>query len=440
MNIITVDTINYDHDKIKTKKYISPQSGLNYTIISSKIETDKDGEILENPYPEYRSIVTTENPTELLCFAQPSPIKYDTFIEFYNGLTDKNNEIIINELVEGTLICLYYDKRNSSWEISTRSSVECNYWFVRTEYGNTNPSQKTFREMFYDAIGTNDLNYHFEMYNTNYCYSFILQHPDNHIVLPILEPALYLVTVYEIFPAGAEEAEENDTENGVLRQYPFVRFIPIYRFSDENADPPHPNNPLEFIYVHMQNYNTVLLPQIVPYYEMYDGIEDVSNYYPMGIMITHTLTGKQTQIVNKNYEWVRKVRGNNPNLQYHFFEVLRDGKLAEFLQYFPNYIDLFSRFHHQFQDFISQVHQAYFTYYVKKNREKNIPKRIFIHAARIHHEIYIPEHRLIKRPVVAEYFQRMSPSQLVYYMGNNIEDDVQKPEDLGEENVVGALA
>ena len=32
----------------------------------------------------------------------------------------------------------------------------------------------------------------------NMCYSFILQHPDNHIVHTIKEPKIYLVSVYEL--------------------------------------------------------------------------------------------------------------------------------------------------------------------------------------------------------------------------------------------------
>ena len=425
MSLFYVDLLNYDHDKINTKTYKN-QENIEYVIISSKIETNDEGLLKDNEFPEYRSLIKTQD-NNLLCVSPPSSIDFDSFSTFFSK--QENKDIMINEIVEGTMINLFYDERIQSWEITTRTYVGCNNWFTSMEYdeyGEKSQQQKTFRQMFYDAIGSTDLNHFFQLYNTNYCYSFVLQHPYNHMVLPIEVPRLYLVAVYEIINSSKYIDYQSYTV--------YVRSISLFSETDQHSC-------IDFINEHFELYHNIFIPLLIkpsnknlvdfgkeynsfetdsfemPDYFVRSFFEHVSNYYTMGLMLTHMKTGKRTCISNKIYEYIKQIRGNNPNLQYQFFELKKSTKIDEFLYYFSIYKPLFDIFEKKYQDFITNVHQTYYSYYVLKSGQQ-MPKQYFIHAAKIHHEIFLPEKRIIRRNVVVEYFLKFTPSELMYYMVN----------------------
>jgi hypothetical protein len=457
---------------------------LNYKVIYSKVNKSFE----YNPYPEYSSIILTPE-NELLCIFPPSVVSYENCVSQENSKycvkmpTHVTNGVIsnllhcpakndidyfsvyftqnylISPLIEGTMISLFYDFRIQRWEISTRTSIGGNYWFTRTQY--TSPfeeSQKTFREMFFDVIGTDDLEHYFSMYNKDYCYNFILQHPNNHIVLQIEYPQLFIVSIYDVRNTSPARNEEDKCIK-VNMIHPQQPFIVEHMLKYNNIYFANPYFPLEFgkkstersAYVaetkNTMNFKGDTEPMTDEtthlrdspersegerpkefagnlcandlYGEMrdqfYNILKKTSEMYPMGIMITCINTGKQTAILNENYEFIKNIRGNNPNLQYHFFQLRKNNKINEFLNYFPKYKKAFHQFSKQYQDFVTTTHQHYFNYYVKKEREQLIEKKFFIHVAKIHNEIYIQTKNVVKRSTVLEYFDKMSPSQLLYY-------------------------
>jgi hypothetical protein len=118
----------------------------------------------------------------------------------------------------------------------------------------------------------------------------------------------------------------------------------------------------------------------------------------------------------------KQIRGNNPNLQYHYLVLYRIGKVTEFLSFFPMYKKIFYRFYTAYHNFITEVHEGYLSYYIKKE-SKQIDKRYFIHVSKIHHEIYLPslatnEKKKITHRVVREYFDKFEPGEVLYYLNN----------------------
>lgn len=245
----------------------------------------------------------------------------------------------------------------------------------------------------------------------NYCYSFVLQHPDNHIVLPINEPHLFLVAVYEIVDACT------------------VKFVPPHIYETWSV---FTDSTIEF----PKKY------ELTTYKELEDAYGSIhSDYSSMGVMFTNVRTGERAALSNPVYEEIKKLRGNNPNLQYQYFCLLRSGQVDKFLEYFPTYKKVFMQFSKQYQDFITNVHQSYFSYYVKKEGVP-IAKKYFIHASKIHHQIYLPslnnsnnnnkpvydlsgtlltqqlhvEKVIITRKIVKQHFDDMSPSENLYYL------------------------
>ena len=137
-------------------------------------------------YGLFRSVILNEN-NDVVCFSPPKSLHSDTFLKLYNS---ENKNIIAEEFVEGTMINAFWDNKiglAGGWEISTRNSVGATTKFYKN---------MTFRDMFLEAAQYN--NFKLELLNNAYCYSFVLQHPENRIVVPFNYPKLYLIAVYSI--------------------------------------------------------------------------------------------------------------------------------------------------------------------------------------------------------------------------------------------------
>jgi hypothetical protein len=229
----------------------------------------------------------------------------------------------------------------------------------------------------------------------NYCYSFVLQHPDNHIVLKITEPKVYLVAVYEI--------KNNNT----------VKYI----------------RPTEYESWRIFQYSNGVIHFPTSY--MYKTYDDITNeftsiqtdYNKLGVMLTNMENGERSAIKNPTYDSIKTLRGNNPNLQYQYLCLKRIEKVEDFLLHFPQYKKIFFRFHRQYEDFITQLHQAYMSYYIKKEG-KPISKRFFPMIHKLHHEVYLPsisnsvngEKLIMKRCVIKDIVIAMPPIEVIYYL------------------------
>jgi hypothetical protein len=399
-----VDTVNFNTSNIKSKSY--EVNNTPYTILNNNTTTIQSDETLDDTTRLYRSIIVNPENNKILCFSPPNSIPFDSF-ESKNKEFDQNS-IFANEIVEGTMINLFYDERINSWEISTRGAIGGNYWYYRTNYEDVPAEfsrQITFREMFMDALKLNSPNLNesiiLQDLPKDCCYSFVLQHPDNHIVLSISQPKLYLVSIYKLEPVF--DSETNGViENNVVLIPPSMHKTVINEITKNVFNIPH----------HYTEYSS--------YSDIKNKVcSGLSSHTCMGVMFTNLNTGERSSIENTSYEQVKELRGNNPNLQYQYFCLLRCGKKSQFLLYFPRYRSIFSQFNKQYNDFITNVHQSYFSYYVKK---QGIPisKKYFIHASKIHHNIFLPklstEKIVVTRNIVKEYFDSLSPNELLYYL------------------------
>jgi hypothetical protein len=394
------DLVNYNSDKIKSKIY-KPKYGMTeYTILNydDKIVCDNDSEL-----GIYRSIIVNPQDNTILCFTPPKTMTMDFFKESNPNVT--SCDILVNEIIEGTMITLFYDPRIDSWELASKSAIGGKYWFYRTQYNqlNTTPAQPTFRKMFLEALRANegeDLNdlICLNELSKEYCYNFILQHPSNHIVLHVVAPVVYLVSVYHvkknlvtaISPTVYEEWKCFLGLRGLI-EFP-------KRFHDVS----------------------------------YDKLEEThcsanSPYNKVGLMFTNVKSGMMAALKNPTYNEVRELRGNNPNLQYQYLCLLRMGKVMDFLNFFPQYKQVFYRFYKEYHEFVTNVHQSYISYYVKKTGQK-ISKKYFPLIYKLHHEVFLPslaqgqEKIIMRRSEISKRLCEMAPSELIYYLNYNKEE------------------
>ena len=387
----SLDYKKRDNSKIIEKICEVRETGEEYVVLKydEKFVCDNDETL-----GAYRSVVYSKGGERLVCYSPPKGLTMDLFQERNKEVSD----ILITEVVEGTMLSLFWD--GGRWELATKGSVGGNYWFYRTQYeGGVAPKQKTFRQMFVEALkGEGDIN-DLEVIKTlpkgpiegeTYCYNFVLQHPENHIVLEIPYPRVFLVGVYKIGP------ENNAT------------FIPptIYQPWFCGA-----NSVIEF-------------PKVVENY-------DSANIYPSsvpGLMFLNPETGDRSCWENPAYVSLKELRGNHPNLHYQYLCLRRIDKVMDFLKHFPQYKKVFHRFYNQFEEYVTKIHQAYVSYYVRKEGVQ-IPKKYFVVIHKIHHEVYIPslsaqvedadgkkERLIMRRSEVRKALLNLPPSSVFYYL------------------------
>jgi hypothetical protein len=362
--------------------------------LSASVDTEQPIQLNDddnyNELGNYRSVITYND--NIVAVA---PIKSSSF--------DLTKQLTANEVIEGTMINLFYNKCIGSWEIATKSAIGGNYWFYRTQYDGSLEfnRQMTFREMFMESLcedPNSDLNASnvVKQLNIDYNYSFVMQHPANHIVLNIMKPTLYLVAGFKIDNDVITHCTPDDMNNLALNCS--VDNLPI------------------------------LFPlQVDVVGKNMEEISQISSYYNAGIML-HGKNGKRFKVINETYERLKNIRGNNPNIHYHYLSLFAAGNVNQFLYEFPGYKQLFYLFYRQSYGFIKEIHDAYVSYYVnKKGKTVRINKSLFTHIYTIHHNYFIPSIEsesptIVTRNIVANYYNSMSPKEKLYHVNYKTRD------------------
>ena len=378
-----------------------------YTVLRyNKENLGKTREEIETT-GQYRSVIIENN--KIRCFAPPKSLDSNIF----NTLLS-NNQCYAEEFIEGTMINVFHDDTLPSspllgqWEIATRSCVGGESRF----YTSPDKPGKTFREMFLETM-TYILG-HDEIYsaldkldmivksrscqeNDRYCYSFVLQHPENRIVTPFAEPAIYLVGVYAI-------NDNSKTINKVVSNDGDVLIYP-----DDNI--------------------FCLVPKVYPNRiaeeEEYEQLKhswasEDTNYTIPGVMLYDRESGLRSKIRNPVYENVRKLRGNQPKLQYRFLSLRQDKEydVNEYLQYYPEDTEYFDEYRKQVYSFNTQLHQQYMSCKVRKEKDiKELPYQFRNHVYSLH-GLYLDELRMkgefVNRKVVEKYVNNLPAARLMY--------------------------
>lgn len=346
-------------------------------------------------YGIFRSVIINSL-NNVVCFSPPKSLHADKFMEMY---PDSKKNIIAQEFVEGTMINVFYDPAAASWQIATRSTVGGNMSFFQgttsNATSNSGANAKTFNEMFQDACVTNQLNIH--TLHPGFCYSFVLQHPCNRIVVPFSKPQLYLVEAYSIIHELDGSINVYPQDLPVIKQHGLwssttIRFPETYEFSS-----------------YSELINKFASPN--------------TPYNIMGIVIRNTVTNERCKIRNPIYEEVRQLRGNQAKLQYQYLTLRKDGKIPEFIKFYPETKPELSKFRDQIHMFTNTLHQNYVSCYVKKEK----PLKEFTEQYRTHmfklHEHYLTHLRETKgavtNTVVINYVNNLAPSLLMFCLNHN---------------------
>ena len=328
------------------KYYSVHEYSTNSNEIYSIVKYNKDflRPDLISTYGLLRSVIFSGK--NMVCFAPPKSMSGENFMMKY---PTKNGVIVAEEFIEGTMINVFFDPTYGCWQIATRNTIGANVSFYKGK-------NITFNQMFVEACISN--NFNIQTLNPMYCYSFVLQHPANRIVIPFKNPQLYLVGVYEISQnddtINVIEEVISDVKNHGYWNMTSIRFPERYHFTT--------------------------------YSELIEKFASGNTPYDvMGVIVKNLITGDRTKFRNPIYEEVRHLRGNQPKLQYQYLCLRHSGKLPEFFKYYPETKDEMSKFRDQVHMFTQNLHSNYIACYVKKEKHlKEYPDQYRTHMFKLH--------------------------------------------------------
>ena len=288
------------------------------------------------------------------------------------------NDFQLEELVEGTMINLFWNNYLNDWELATKGSIGGRYSFYQD-------NKKTFRTMFLEAL--NHQKMELENLDKELCYSFVLQHPDNRIVIPFKNPRVVLAAVYKI----------DGTKITIL---------------DKNKS----------------NIPNAILPKTLSQCTDYKGTnwDDLQAYFNqmnldyriVGVNIYNPKTGFRSKLRNPTYEHVRRLKGNSPKIQFQYYSLRQVGKVKEFLQYYNEFRPKFTELRNDLHKWTDQLWKNYVRCYVQKEKPLlEFPKKFRAHMFNLH-QIYLNDLRelghYISRQIVIKYVNALEPAKLMY--------------------------
>ena len=285
--IFDIKKLLTDENYRKESNILVSQQGVLYVL---KYDRKMLNENNLNTLGLFRSVIVNEE-GRVLCYAPPKSITCDTEVLFSENHVP---DISVEEIVEGSMINLFWYDTINDWELATRSQVG-----AKSKYNYE--SKNSFRYMFLETM--NDLNLDFNDFDKNFCYSFILQHPDNKRICNIKEKKLYLTNIYTISNNNNQEI----TPVPRKMMYEKTNLIIKSPSSDNILLPPLCN--------FTNDEGSIVFDK-----NIFDNI--LNSYHDfnfVGYMIN--LPSKRIKYTNPEYKKIKYLKGNSPRLQYTYIVI-----------------------------------------------------------------------------------------------------------------------
>ena len=342
-----------------------------------------------------RSVVLDVN-GKILAYSPPKCV-----VPKLNG-GDYSDNLLVEEFVEGTMINVFYHKPNgqeegADWDLATKSCVGGNIVFHSVANEPTqeptnepiNP-KKTFRRMFLECMNESGLE--FDALQKDCCYSFVMQHPNNHIVRDITKPTLYLIAAYKI-----------DNENLVVEEQ--CRDEHLARINA--CAMTTVRLPLQFTDIELRVlqdiYTSVNAPYDFPGLVCRERSTDERSTDERST--DERSTGARFKFRNPNYERVKNLHGSEAKLQFQYLSLRQQGKVNE------HFNEAFEKFRNQLHDYTTQLFENYIGWYVRKDRP--FPTEFKLHMAQLH-RLYKENNERITLEKTIAYVNGLNPSQQMH--------------------------
>lgn len=342
-------------------------------------------ELVEEDYStigKLRSVIVKDG--KIMSYSPPKSISY----EYFKKNIDMDSSVKIEEYVEGTMIHLYWDEK---WKYGTKSSIYAKHTF----YDNGENDKTSFSEMFLECLNAVRLN--LDELPKYYSYCFVMQHPKNRIVAHISECGLYLISMYSIVNNNVIEVfNEKDSIFGSTK----VRMPKRYNIGSYDE------------------IEKVISGVVV--------LKDINmNYESVGLMIKSGVN--RCKLRNAKYEYVKRLKGNQPKLMYQYLQLKKDQKIKEYLYYFPEVKDKFDKYDERMREFIQRLYQYYVNCFIFKEKELSEYPYEFRNHLYVLHSHYL-NHALYNNAKnmgyehVKRYIHGLEPAQLMFSLNFHLRE------------------
>ena len=310
-------------DSLKPKTFEEIKNNCEFCIKENgnlyMLSFNENNDLNDDLVREVNGIILEKDTNKLVHYA---------FSKAYDGLSKDDGDdpylkplgkFRIENLVEGTIIKVFY--YDGEWRTGTSRTIDAVY----SHWG----SEKSFKELFLETCKKPEVNIDIESLDKNFCYTFILQHPE--IIIG------YDITISDVIP-----------------------------LNKINLDTLEVTNLMDGFHVDLE-LNQVL-----------DKLCFNNNF----MIITDD--NKRIKLLSNLYNYARELLNNNPNLKWAYLESIQDNRSDEFRNFFPSKIDIFDYVDDKFYDTVDYLHDLYILRFIKHDKECVVPQKLYKTLGQLH--------------------------------------------------------
>ena len=345
----------------------------------------------ESFYEQYlRGVVVNMNTNKIVCVPTPKSIDNTHFKEEFMNY---EGAFTLEELIDGTMINMFWNEEDEDWEITTRTIVgaDCRW-----------TASRSFRDMFYDILETSFENKEefFCEYSKEYCYTFVMQHVDNRIVEPVGKNMLYLVDVHEIKYNEEDTLSVNVIDRAMVGSdlHSHIVASPIL----------HSDTSMREDISREDLYNLMM--------EKINGkVSDYSQSYKQGVCVR--LGNRRFNFKTDIYQRAKFLKGNSPNPLYTYVEKRYNGVIKDYLKI---YKDDLANFNH-YRDKVHIMTQELYDFYCSTFKQKttslknDVPYQLKPLCYELH-GMYLQDKKPVHFKMVQEFVNTMVPARMYFVL------------------------
>jgi len=377
----------------------------------------------------FRSVVFDQY-GKICCVAPPKMLKLTESLSSAE-VNSAGGHLHAEEFIEGVMFNLFF--HGEKWYVATKSCVgEVSYQHMKDAPNGETPAldhdtecdgvdnkhsssstfqklsvQEVLRRRICDTLSllTNGL----DSAPKKYCYSFVLQHPKNQIVVEVSVPKLFLVAVYEL-----SELASGDSSSPGVNSIRIERDIFSTAFTGSVF---HMPSGLTCVADSTDDTSATFTPHTVDDYCKMYGSNDTRGSSLPGVVFRDADTGFCYKKRNPKYESVKKRKGVELKLLTQYLYLRKERTIDEYLVHHPHNNRTFNEFRERLHDYTSRLYSAYIDHYVKKDNKplKEYDRELRTHMYKLHYDVFLATMKasgaFVTKHSVINYVNSLAPAQ-----------------------------